>query len=144
MCGCGSDNGDGNNAPVLEYIGISKDSMRQGSRGDSIVVRILFEDIDGDIEGIVDGVAPVNIFRVDTRDGSEDPASFPGFPDLSKGQKGQMDLTILTTCCLFEVEDPCTTGLDTVNVYPYEIYIVDAKGNRSNTITTDPIRLLCP
>jgi len=105
----------------------------------------MFEDIDGDLEGLSSGSIPDNIVIIDTRDNSEEFTSFPRFPDdLSNGQRGQLDLTIRTTCCLFDIEDPCTTGLDEVNVFPYDIFIVDAQGNRSNTISTDPVMLLCP
>gem|GEM_PF-2426791 len=147
LSGCGPDVGDGNNAPVLTFVGINKPSLFQSSSviNDSILVRLEFEDIDGDLAGLGDGMIPDNIVIVDTRDNSEEFTSFPRFPtDLTNGQRGQLDLTIRTTCCLFDIFDPCMTGLDTFNIYPYDIYIVDSQGNRSNVVSTDPVMLLCP
>lgn len=146
ISGCGSD-GDGNTAPTLSFVGLNKPALFQGEGigSDSIVVRLMFEDIDGDIEGLGNGLIPNNIVYVDTRDGTETAASFPSFPsEVTGGQRGQLDLTIGATCCLFEVFFPCTQGLDTANVFPYDIFIIDGQGNRSNTITTDPVTLLCP
>jgi len=136
---CSGDTGDGNNAPTLQLVGIHKDTMVQGiAFEDSIVATINFEDIDGDIAGIDDDEIPFNIFIEDVRDGGGiDNVSFPLFPDLSKGQKGTMELIILTTCCINA--DGATCLPDTItstNVFPYDIYIVDAQGNQSNTITT--------
>ena len=116
LCGCGADTGDGNNAPTLTYVTLNKPAFFQGEGigSDSIVVRLNFEDIDGDIEGLSSGNIPDNIVTIDTRTGDEDQASFPSFPDeLSGGQRGQLDLTIPATCCLFEILDPCTCLLYT-------------------------------
>lgn len=149
MSSCGAEKGDGTNAPTLVFLGMSKDTMVQGQVGlivpDSIVVQLRFEDIDGDIDGISSGNTPMNIFRIDSRDGSNDPASFPAFPDLSAGQRGTLDLTIFTTCCInpnqFQSCDPDT--INTFNTFTYDIFIEDIQGNRSNTVTTPPITLLC-
>jgi len=120
--------------------------MDQGQTlSDSIVVRMLFEDIDGDIEGSTPSFKPDNIVLTDSRDGNVSTNSFPGFPSLSTGQKGRLDLSILTTCCINPgtVESCSASETFPTNTYTIDIYIVDAQGNKSNTITTDPITLRC-
>lgn len=134
-----------NNAPTLEFLSMNKDTMSQStSTTDSIVVSLRFEDIDGDIAGIEPQMRPFNISIIDSRDGNVDPVSFPAFPDLSKGQRGELNLTILTTCCLNPTSNPCERDTITPsNIYTYDIVIEDANGNSSNAVTTPPITLLC-
>lgn len=139
--GCGDNNTGGNNPPSIIYEGLSKDTMVQGILGDSIVVFLNFEDIDGDLSSM-DGR---DISIVDNRDGFNDPVSFPALPDLKQGTRGQLKLTIQTTCCVFPDNiQPCESPeAYPSNRYTYDISIVDRAGNRSNVITTDSITLLC-
>lgn len=144
---CSDEPVNGNNPPSIEFLGMDRDTMVQGITGinnrDSILVFLTFNDIDGDIAG---GSSTRNISIVDNRDGFIDPVSFPELPELKKGQKGEMRLAIYTTCCQF----PAGLGAGCIvvpgvpdNRYTYDIYIEDEAGNRSNTITTDTITLLC-
>lgn len=144
MISCGGDNGDGNNAPTLELVSLDKLVMQAGNGPeDQIIVTMNFEDVDGDIEGITTQNLPSNIFLRQVRDGgSTENVSFPEFPNLSEGQKGTLDLTILTTCCLGPF-GCAETRIDSINVFPYEIYIVDSRGNESNRILTPDITLIC-
>ncbi len=144
MISCGGDDGNGDNPPTLELVSLDKLVMMAGNGPeDEIIVTMNFEDVDGDIEGITPEKLPSNIFITQLRDGgATENVSFPDFPDLSKGQKGTLDLTILTTCCLGP-RGCAETRIDSINVFPYEIYIVDSRGNESNRIFTPPITLLC-
>lgn len=145
--GCSDDPVNGNNPPTLEYLGMNRDTMIQGITGinnrDSILVFLRFSDIDGDIVG---GRSSMNISIVDNRDGVIDPVSFPNLPELKKGQKGELRVAIYTTCCQFP--EGLGAGCIVVpgipdNRYTYDIYIEDGAGNRSNSVTTDSITLLC-
>ena len=144
LISCSGDNGNGNTPPTISLISINKDVMIAGNGPeDQIIATLEFEDIDGDIEGIKDDLIPSNIFIRQVRDGGDiETVSFPDFPNLSEGQKGTMDLTILTTCCLGP--NGCAfPKIDSTNVFPYEIHIVDSRGNMSNIVTTPPITLIC-
>jgi hypothetical protein len=145
--GCSDGNVNGNNPPSLQYMGINKDTMVQGfggiNSGDSIVVFLNFQDIDGDIVG---GQSSMNISIVDNRDGFVDPVSFPVLPKLKDGQKGELKLSIFNTCCQFP--EGLGAGCIVVpgipsNRFTYDIFIEDGAGNISNRITTDSITLLC-
>ena len=139
--GCGDSGPVGNNPPSLSYIGLEKDTMRQGLRGDSVVVLLNFEDVDGDLGG----EEGLNISIVDNRDGFVDPVSFPILPKLKDGQRGLLRLTIETTCCIFPNNiQPCENPPEfPTNRYTYDIVIKDIAGNVSNAVTTDSITLLC-
>lgn len=140
---CSDNKTNGNNAPTLSLLSISKDTMNQGQgQNDSIIVFLKFEDIDGDIVG---GFGqPNNIFIVDNRDGAIDPATFPELPDVGDSQKGDMTLLIKTTCCQNPNSVPCEPDpVITFNQYSYDIYISDQAGNESNRVTTNDITLLC-
>ncbi len=145
MISCGGDNGDGNTPPTLELVSINKDIMMAGNGPeDQIIATLEFEDIDGDIEGKKDDFIPSNIFIRQVRDaGDIETVSFPDFPNLADGQKGTMELAILTTCCLGP--NGCITRDSDIEsqVFPYEIYIVDSRGNKSNVVTTPPVTLVC-
>lgn len=139
-----TDNGtNGNNPPTLSYQGLVSDTMRQGLGEDAIIAVLSFEDIDGDIIG----GSTMSISLVDNRDGTIEPISFPVLPELSKGQKGTFQLAILSTCCIFPPEDqiPACEGDPDFppNQYTYDIFITDGAGNRSNSVTTDVVTLLC-
>ena len=140
---CTDNNSNGNNPPVLTYVGLESTTMLQGLGEDTIFVQLQFEDIDGDIEG----GNTMNISLVDNRDGTIDPISFPDLPNQPKGQRGSLRLAILSTCCIFPPEDQipaCERDPDfPPNVYTYDIFIVDSNGNESNRVTTGEITLLC-
>ena len=134
--------------PVIEYVGISKNSMKQSAiNTDSIILTFTFTDGDGDL-GQDARDTTRNVFIIDTRDGNiQDQFKSPYIPEegIGNGISGDMQLTIYTTCCIFpDGIIPCTTDspylTDTLS---YEVYIKDRAGNKSNIIITEPIILRC-
>ena len=135
--------------PEIEYIGASKNSMIQNSLNtDSIFISISFTDGDGDIGGITE-TQNQNIFIVDNRTGeSYDRFRIPEIPEqgANNGISGEIRLRLFTTCCLFP--DNIIPACEAPREFPtnellLDIYIVDRAGNKSNTVTSDPITLLC-
>ena len=133
----------GNNAPTLTYLGLSNTVMQQGFGQDTVFVFLEFEDIDGDIVG----GNTMNISVIDNRDGTVDPISFPVLPSLNNGQRGTIQLTILSPCCIYAPElmiPACERDPDfPPNMYTYDIFITDGAGNPSNRVTTETITLTC-
>lgn len=131
--------------PAIEFISMEGNQMVQNSfNTDSIRVTFSFTDGDGDL-GDKDSL---NIFIRDNRD--QFIASKYRLPELppegaQRGIRGEITVTIYTTCCIYpDGTPPCEPS----NKYPtdtlqYEIFIRDRAGNVSNTITTDPIIILC-
>jgi len=134
--------------PEIEYLGASKISMVQNSlNADSIFIQISFTDGDGDLGGEIEGQSQ-NIFITDNRTGeSYDRFRIPDIPQqgASNGISGTITLRLYTTCCLFPDNiPPCEAPADfPTNELTLDINIIDRAGNLSNTITTEPITLLC-
>lgn len=132
--------------PQIEYIGISKNQMKQSSLNnvDSIFLQFSFTDGDGDI-----GSEDFNVFLRDQRTGSiYDPFIIPEIPVLgsSKGVSGDVTLRVYTTCCIFP--DPNIQVCESPEQYPtdtlvLDIQLFDRAMNGSNIITTEPIIILC-
>jgi hypothetical protein len=130
--------------PQIEFISLSKNVMRQGIQDtDSLIITISFTDGDGDLSS-----PEPNIFVVDNRT-DEIYASFsvPEIPTsgLSNGIVGTIEMTIFNTCCIYpDGFPPCERNVFfPENELTLDIYMVDRAGNKSNTITTPRIRLLC-
>lgn len=131
--------------PVIEFISMNRNQLVQDNfNTDSLRVTFSFTDGDGDL-GNNDSL---NIFIRDNRD--QFIASQYRLPMLptegaSRGIEGELTITVYTTCCIFpDGTPPCTPS----QLYPrdtltYDIFIKDRAGNISNTITTNPIILLC-
>ncbi|WP_236980322.1 hypothetical protein [Membranihabitans maritimus] len=131
--------------PVIEFISMNRNQMIQDNfNTDSLRITFSFTDGDGDL-GNNDSL---NIFIRDNRD--QFIASQYRLPMLpsegaSRGIEGEITITIYTTCCIFpDGTPPCTPS----QLYPrdtltYDIFIKDRAGHESNTITTNPIVLLC-
>ncbi|HHB79339.1 MAG TPA: hypothetical protein ENK85_08915 [Saprospiraceae bacterium] len=139
------------NEPVIEFLGLSKQVMRQGSQNeDTMVVRFSFTDGDGDLGAKPSSTDPVgpNVFLIDSRDGYEgNTFQIPFIPEEGAGNgiSGTVDLKIFTACCIFDDGTaPCgispTKSRDTLY---YSLYIQDRAGHRSNEIQVGPIYLLC-
>ncbi len=135
--------------PQIKFLGLSKNTMRQGQLGneDSLFVTFSFTDGDGDLG--TKGQAnrdSVNIFLTDKRTNTpaEERFRMPLVPEqgAANGISGEIRLLLFTTCC--NVLPPCepstTKPIDTL---VYEIYIKDRAGNSSNKIQTAPIYLQC-
>lgn len=137
--------------PQIEFVGMSKSSMVQNSLNtDSIFISISFTDGDGDLGGVSPMSFNQNLFVIDNRTGENyDQFRIPEIPPegATNGISGEIILRLFTTCCLFPEEalaQPCDAPLDfPTNELTLDIYIMDRAGNRSNTVTTDPIVLLC-
>jgi hypothetical protein len=132
--------------PYIEFMGMSRDIMVQDQfNTDSILIKIYFEDGDGDL-GNEDG--EFDLYLTDTRDNFMPPGyRLPKVPELgaSNGISGEISFVLFTTCCFFpDGQDPCTPSLTyPVDTVTYLIYIRDRAGHQSNIIETPPIRLLC-
>lgn len=135
--------------PQIEFISLSKLSMVQNSLNtDSIYISLSFTDGDGDIGGMTE-TQNQNIFLIDNRTGeSYDKFRIDDIPQqgATNGISGEITLRLYTTCCVFPVDniDVCEAPIDyPTNELTLDIYMIDRAGNMSNTITSDPIILLC-
>ncbi len=131
--------------PELEFVGLSKDTMNQSSfNTDSVVAHLSFTDGDGDI-GSDDSL---NVFVTDLRDGFlAYRFRMPPVPPegANNGISADLWIVLYTTCCVYDNGDPpCSPSTQfPTNAVQYGIYITDNSGNRSNTVETPPITLLC-
>lgn len=131
--------------PEIEYIAVTKDTLKRRLFSDTTTVVFSFTDGDGDI-GSDDSLA---LFIYDPRLESTTRFLIPFVPELgaSNGIKGEISFDYFSTCCVFEDTfiDPCF-GTDPEMPYDqvqFDIFIKDRAGNQSNTITTDPIFIEC-
>ncbi len=133
--------------PEIKFLGLSKNTMRQGLLGieDSLFLSFSFTDGDGDLGSLGQGKDSVNIFLTDKR--TNQPSErfrIPYVPEQGAGNgiSGDIRLLLFTTCC--NVLPPCeastTKPIDTLI---YEISIKDRAGHESNKILTAPIYLQC-
>ena len=141
--------------PVIEYVGLTKNTMLQGKTGeDETYITISFTDGDGDIGFFQEGSSMVetDLFLRDLRTDSEAAKfSIPFVPELgtTNGISGEITFRLLTTCCVFpewvtDVQSPCDPSMQyPVDTPRYEIYIRDRAGHESNRIETEDIYLLC-
>lgn len=135
--------------PVIEYIGLNKNTIHQGIAGnplDTVNVTFSFTDGDGDL-GSQDSI---NIFLTDSRSDFDEFFKIPLIPNQGTGNGITGELTVrlpnqIYFCCTF----PNTTNAcfrnsefptDTVS---YTIQIRDRAGNYSNKIQTEVITLIC-
>ena len=139
---CGDNAGD-SVSPTIEFLGMSNDTMSQSSLNiDSTLIRIRFEDPDGDIGG----TETRNLIIIDTRTGEEyDSFSLPDLPESKDGVEGEITIRLFTTCCIFpENIPPCEAPPQyPENELILNIFMLDDAGNRSNEISTTPVVLLC-
>ena len=134
--------------PIIQYEGISKDTIYQFTNGptDSITIQFSFTDGDGNIST----QDSADIFITDSRFPSIlTPLAFPVIPaeGTGNGISGDVFFTLINTdqaiCCVYNdtycVADPQYP----VDTFSYSIFILDRDGNRSNTIQTEQIQVLC-
>jgi len=141
--------------PVLEYVGMSKNTLVQGDgTEDETWITLAFTDGDGDIGFFKEGSTQVetDLFIRDLRlDAVTEKFTIPFIPEQgsSNGISGEINFRMYTTCCIFPdwvtgQPAPCDTSpeypMDTVR---YEIYIKDRAGHESNRVQTELIYLLC-
>lgn len=139
--------------PVIEYIGLSKTLMQQGTGyEDSIFVTFSFTDGDGDL-GYPESDPTPSVFFRDSRD------SFPKPPlqlpyvepqGAGNGISGEITVKLPTICCIFitqpdNIKLACDNVPDTMQFdkFFYYIKIKDRAGHESNEIKTEVIRLKC-
>ena len=135
--------------PVIQYESISKDSIYQFTNGpeDSIILQFSFTDGDGNISSS----DSADIFIQDSRFPNTLPISgaFPLIPTEGTGNgiSGDVFFTIINTgqavCCVFNDTYCEADPRYPVDTLSYAIYIMDRDGNRSNTIRTKQIKVLC-
>ncbi|MBI1226888.1 MAG: hypothetical protein GC192_16775 [Bacteroidetes bacterium] len=132
--------------PNIQFVSMTKDTMPRGFASDSTLITLSFTDGDGDI-GRKDTVS--DIFIIDGRDSNVTRGRIPFVPELgaSNGIKGEISVVIDNSCCIFPnpLYDGCS---ETFPGYPYDpvtfsIYIMDRKGNQSNTVVLPPIYMRC-
>lgn len=136
--------------PTLEFISNSKLELIQGNTfppNDTIEIVLGFTDGDGDIGHGSDEVA-INLSLVDSRTGLETQTfKVPQVPNANEkyGISGEIILSIYSVCCQHpELNQICKVWDDfPVDEFYYEVTLTDRAGNKSNTVRTDAIRLLC-
>ena len=135
--------------PELSYVGLSENTMVQSSvLGDSILLFFDFKDGDGDI-GIPEDELGFDLIITDNRTGNVyDRYKTPFVPEqgAANGIEGSVQLTLFTTCCIFEgtTIPACTPSVEfPTDTLSLDIQLTDRAGNQSNVITTDMIILLC-
>ena len=137
---------DYSDTPIISFEAFSKSSMNQGSlNNDSVILTITFADGDGDV-GSSDNER--NLFLTDSRTGEVyDRFRTPFIPEEGTGNgiSGTIRINLFNTCCIFPDNiPPCESpDLFPTNELSFDIYLMDRAGNKSNTITTEPITLLC-
>lgn len=139
-------------APVIEYIGVSKNLLRQGEGySDSLLVSFSFTDGDGDIGYPASDPTP-SVFIRDSRDEFEKPPLQLPYVEpqgASNGISGEITVKLPTTCCIYISPEGIPFACDDVpfaikfDTFFYYIKIRDRAGNESNEIQTELIRLQC-
>jgi hypothetical protein len=141
------------NEPVIEFIGLSKNTIIQ-SRSSQLpqdTIEISFKFTDGD--GNLGNADSVNIILTDSRDGFNHLFKIGEIPQLGagKGIQGNIKLSLTNRsdtryfCCTFpNTRLTCIPSI----TFPrdslyYSIKIKDRAGNWSNTIKTNNITILC-
>ncbi|MBB4080967.1 hypothetical protein GGR28_003608 [Lewinella aquimaris] len=134
--------------PVIVYEGVSKNTIYQFTNGprDSITIQFSFTDGDGDLST----QDSADIFYQDSRFPGlpPTPLAFPVIPTEGTGNgiSGDVFFTLINTaqvCCVFNDRFCVADERYPVDTLSYLIYIQDRAGNRSNTIKTEQIQVLC-
>ena len=134
--------------PEIEFLRMSKTEMVQGRFAtDSVVIEIAFKDGDGDLSQSSPLSGP-NIFLIDSRtDQVYTTFRVPEIPEVgaNNGVEGVLFLRVYNTCCIFSQGIPPCEVFPSIptNELTFDIYIVDNAGNKSNTVRTSAITLLC-
>ena len=134
--------------PEIEFVSFSKDTLIQNSLNtDSLFLTIAFRDGDGDL-GSGDQSVMENIILTDERTGVIfDRFVVPEIPvsGISSGIEGEIIMKVFTTCCVFpDGTPPCLSPpAFPTNELSFEIQMIDDSGNRSNSLLTDSVILLC-
>jgi hypothetical protein len=138
--------------PRIEYIGINKKVITQGSRSataDTLVVTFSFTDGDGDLGSEGDAR---NIFIYDSRS-PNDTINYGNLLPISEqgsgnGVSGEITFTLPSKpsniCCIFPDRRACLTDPRyPQDTFSFLIQMSDRAGNMSNLIRTETITILC-
>lgn len=136
--------------PELSFIDMSQNTMQQGINADTIFITLGFVDGDGDISISEDNPNKLNLTVRDLRTGNiSDKFLVPEIPvsGASNGITGEMTIKMLSVCCVYPELDsipPCSvTSIYPDNELIWEYTLTDDAGNISNSVTTNPINLIC-
>ena len=134
--------------PEIEYVGVSKNSIKQGPTGqaDTITFQLSFTDGDGDLSR-----DSADIFVTDQRLNQTFGLRIPDIPSegTSNGISGDLmiEFTNRDICCIDFSTVPgraCFQDRDfPQDTVSFAIQIQDRAGNISNVVETDPIIVLC-
>lgn len=131
--------------PEISFVSMSKTSMVQGGQfQDTMQIVISFTDGDGDLGGQEE----IDLKFQDLRTGEISTTfSLPDIPNPNQkyGIDGEIIATIYSVCCIHPTfNENCDTWSDfPEDELVYSITLTDRAGNVSNTILTDPIRIIC-
>lgn len=136
--------------PVLEFRSFSQPTMKQGIfASDSLIMVLYFTDGDGDF-GSDPKSDQKNVYTIDNRTKETFrlyKAPFIPTQGANNGISGTISLKVYSTCCYFPPASgipPCETDPEyPTNDMTLDVYIEDRAGNKSNVITTPPIKLIC-
>lgn len=131
--------------PSIEYLGLSKNSMKQGSvNQDSVILTLKLKDGDGDIGFTGNENKTPDLFVIDKRTNEvSDTYIIPSIPQqgVNNGIIVTMDIILRTLCCKVNPCEPDPNQPD--EQLPLEIYVVDRAGNQSNYVQINDLTLIC-
>lgn len=138
--------------PVIQYIGLSKNLMNQGTGyQDSLFVTFSFTDGDGDL-GYPETDPTASVFFRDSRDSFfKPPLQLPYVEPQGAGNgiSGEITVKLPTICCIFTTPEGIKLACEDVpntmlfDTFSYYIKIKDRAGHESNEIKTQIIQLKC-
>jgi hypothetical protein len=136
--GCGISNvAPGDEKPEITFESIQPNTVKDFlTHGNNVVeITLGFKDPDGDLGG--DSTLVVKALRTPSSLDPTGGVARYAVPDLSprSGSKN------ITGKLKVRIDNLFITTLDSIQVFPYEIYITDQNGNKSNTITTSPVTI---
>lgn len=135
--------------PKLEFVSFSKESINQYKdriNGDSIYMKVYFEDGDGDIGN--DKLGIIGLTIIDNRTGDVyDRYNIPMLPEQGAGNgiSGEITVRLLNTCCVFPDDiPPCESPPEyPTNSLSFSLVLEDRAGHVSDTIVTPELTLYC-
>lgn len=136
--GCGISNvKPGDEKPEITFESIKPDKVKDFlAHGNNVVeITIGFKDPDGDLGG--DSTIVVKALRTPSSLDPTGGVARYSIPDLTPRSGSRS----ITGKLKIRIDNLFITTLDTIQVFPFEIYIIDQNGNRSNTVTTTPVTI---
>ncbi len=133
-------------APEVEIVGMSKNTLEQSfiPDSDSILFTLKFRDGDGDFGSNATDTSKV--YFIDSRTDFEYSFVLPNvMASGTRGIEGEITVKTGAVCCIFPDGDiPCTPRSDyPVDTMNYKIYLVDLGGRSSDTLISEDIYISC-